>query len=87
MNTEKSIPNSRILLFRRTKRKYHSSLGEKSVTENKKFWRTIKPFPSDKTLFNAKITLKEDGEISSDKEITHVRDTFFSNRVSNLNLP
>ena len=76
-----------VSLLRRTKRKYHSSLGEKSVTENKKFWRTVKPFPSDQTLFNAKITLKEDGEISSDKEITHVRDTFFSNRVRNLNHP
>ena len=60
-------------LLRRTKRKYYSSLDEKSITDNKKFWRTFKPFLSIKTLFNAKITLIEDGEIiSSDNEIADV---------------
>ena len=38
-------------------------------------------------MLNAKITLREDGEvISSDNEIANVLNTFFSNIVSNLNL-
>ena len=40
-------------LLRRTKRKYYSSLDKKNITDNKKFWRTVKLFLSDKILFNA----------------------------------
>ena len=43
---------------------------------------------SDKTPSNAKITLIEDDEvISSDNETADVLNTFFSNTVSNLNIP
>ena len=52
-------------LLRRTKRNYYSNLDAKSVTDNKTFWRTVKPFLSDKTPFNAKITLLEDDEVVS----------------------
>ena len=77
-----------VSLLRRTKRKYCSSLDEKRITDNKIFWRKVKPFLSDKTLFNAKVTLIEDGEIiSSDNEIADVLNTFFSNIVHNLDLP
>ena len=91
MKTEKKYSkqrNYRVSLLRGTQRNYYSSLDAKSVTDNKKFWRTVKPFLSDKTPSNAKITLIEDGEvISSDNEIANVLNTFFSNIVSNLNLP
>ena len=77
-----------VSLLRRTKRNYYSSLDAKSVTGNKTFWRIVKQFLSDKTPFNTNITLIEDGEvINSDKEIANVLNTFFSNIVSNLNLP
>ena len=56
-----------------------SLLRRISITDKKKFWRTVKPFLSDKTPFNAKITL--------DNEIADVLNTFFFNIVSNLNLP
>ena len=76
------------VLSRKTKRKNYSSLDQKSISDNNKFWRTVKPFLSDKTSFNAKIALIEDGEIiSSDSEIAAVLNTFFSNIVSNINLP
>ena len=87
----KKYPKQRnycVSLLRRTKRKYYTSLEEKSITDNKKFWRTVKPFLSGKTQFNAKITLIEDGQIiSSDNKIADVLNTLFSNIVSNLNLP
>ena len=76
------------VLSRKTKRKNYSSLDQKIISDNNKFWRTVKPFLSDKTSFNAKIALIEDGEIiSSDSEIADVLNTFFSNIVSNINLP
>ena len=68
-----------VSLLRRTKRNYYSNLDAKSVTDNKTFWRTVKL---------SQITLLEDGEvISLDNEIANVLNTFFSNTVSNLNLP
>ena len=74
--------------MRRTKRKYYSSKDEKSITDNKNFWRTVKPFLSEKSPSNGKITLIENGEvISSDNETADVLNTFFSNIVSNINLP
>ena len=77
-----------VSLLRRTKRKYDSSLDDKSIIDNKKFWRTVKPLLSDKSSFNPKITLIEDGEIISlDNEIADVLNSFFYNIVSNLNLP
>ena len=46
--------------------------------DNKNFWRTVKSFLSDKTPFNAKITLIKDSEISSsDNEIADVLNIFF----------
>ena len=71
------------------RRKQKKSINkELSITDNKKFWRTVKPFLSEKSQSNAKITLIEDGEvISSDNETADVLNTFFSNKVSNLNLP
>ena len=55
-------------------------MDEKSITDNKKFWTTVTPFLSDKTPFNANITLIDDGEIiSSDNEIADVLNTFCTN--------
>ena len=48
-----------VSLLRRTKINYYSSLDGKTVIDSKKFWRTVKPFLSDKTPLNAKITLIE----------------------------
>ena len=80
MKTKKNYSKQRnycVSLLRRTKRNYYSSLDAKSAPDNKKFWRTVKPFLSDKTPFSAKITLIEDGEvISSDNEIANVLNTF-----------
>ena len=70
-------PNYCVSLLRRTKRKHWSSLDLKSITGNKNFWRTVTPFLSDKTLFNAKTTLIEDGKIiTSDNEIVDVLNTY-----------
>ena len=80
--------NYRVLLLRRTKRKYYSRLDEKRITDKKKLWRTFKPFFLDKTPFNAKIALTEDGEnISSDNKIADVLNNVHANIVSNLSLP
>ena len=47
--TKKSIQNNEITvsLIRKTKREYYSNLDVKNITNNKTFWKTVKPFLSD----------------------------------------
>ena len=52
-------------LFIKEKKKFH--LNTKSVTDNKLFWKVIKPTFSDKAVSNINITLVENEEIISDE--------------------
>ena len=38
-----------VSLLRKTKKSYCNNLNEKKITDNKTFWKTAKPFLSDKT--------------------------------------
>ena len=77
-----------VSLLRKTKTQYYSNLDEKNVTDNKAFWKTVKPFLSDKITSKEKITLIEENEIvSNDENTAQVLNTFFSNIVSSLNIP
>ena len=74
-----------VSLLRKTKKQYYGDLNEKNVLDNKKFWKTVKPFLSDKCPLNEKIIIVENDEIiSNDKEVAEVLNT---NIVSNLNIP
>ena len=62
-----------------------SNLNEKSINDNKTFWKTIKPFLSDKVRSTNKMTLIDKEEIiAGDNNTTII--LFFSNIVSNLNI-
>ena len=37
-----------VSLLRKSKREYYSSLDVENITDNKTFWKTVKPFLSDK---------------------------------------
>ena len=54
-----------VSLIRKTKRDYYSNLNHKQLTDNKNFWKTVKPFFTDKGVNNEKITLTENGETLS----------------------
>ena len=54
-----------VKLSRKTKRDFYNQLDISEVTENKKFWKTVKPFISDKRSSKSRITLIEEGEIVS----------------------
>ena len=76
-----------VSLVRKSKKLYYSNLDEKKVTDNKTFWKTIKPFLSDKIVSRGKLTLIEEDEIvEADINIAHILNTFFSNIVSNLKI-
>ena len=46
-------------LLRKTKEDYYSKVNPKLVSDNKIFWRTIKPYFSDKENFSNKIIISK----------------------------
>ena len=56
----KTYPKQRnyyVSLLRKIKKNYYCNLTEKNITDNKKFWKMIPPFLSDKFLSTERITL------------------------------
>ena len=67
---------------------YYGNLNEKDITDNKNFWKTVKPFLSDKSINSDKIHLYENGELINSKTKTaEVLNEFFSNIVKNWKNP
>ena len=52
-----------VSLLRKTKKNYYSNLNEKKTTDNKTFWKTVRPILSDKIPSDEKITLIEKDKI------------------------
>ena len=72
----------------KTKRAFYNNLETKSVTDNKLFWKVIKPSFSDKTISNENVTLVESEEIITDeKRVSEIFNEYFGNIVASLNIP
>ena len=69
-------------LFQEMLKKYYGNLDEKKVTDNKQFWKTIKPLISNKSVSRDGINLLEKGEIVKSKP--EILNKFFSSIVKNL---
>ena len=86
-------------LYKKVRRKFYANLDVKFVSDTKKFWRTIKPFFSDKGSSSQKITLVEkiipdknepnkveEKIITEDKGVADTLNNFFQNAVKNLEI-
>ena len=79
--------NSCVKLFRREKRNYYNNLDISLVIDNKKFWKTVKPFFSDKSQSKNKIVLIEDETIiSNDLEVAETMNEFFVSVTDSLGI-
>ena len=59
----------------------------KQVSDNKLFWKSVKPFFNDKGSNSSKITLVEENNIISDaEEISNIMNNYFINVTKTLNL-
>ena len=87
-----------VSLIRQAKKQFFKNLDTKDVNDNKVFWKTVKPFMSDKVQTRSKITLVEKKNkekstetfekiITDDKEIAETFNEFFVNIVPNLKIP
>ena len=74
-------------LFRKEKKLFYNNIDIKVVTDNRKFWKIIKPLFSEKHFSSNKITLIEGEEIiSNDQEIAELFNSFFANIVEKLDI-
>ena len=76
-----------VSLLRKEKKEYFAKLNEKNITDNWKFWYTVKPFLSDKVKSRETITLVNNENIeSNENEVTKSFNNFFSNIVKNIKI-
>ena len=59
-----------VKLIKKTKRNFHNNLNVNKITDNKSFWKTVKPSFNEKTLKDEKIVLVENHTtISEENEV------------------
>ena len=76
----KKQQNFCVTLLWRTKKEYFQKLNVKSLPDNKKFGKTIKPYFRNKGLNSNKMLLKEKAELVSDeKQLASIINKFFIN--------
>ena len=76
-----------VSLLRKEKKEYFARLNEKDITDNRKFWHTVKPFLSDKVKPREAIILVDDENIkSNENEVANTLNDFFSSIVKNLKI-
>ena len=76
-----------ISILRKTKKAYYENLDERKVSDNKLFWKTVKPSLSEKFNARKRISYSENGEIvKTEKGTAEVFNNFFGNIVKNLHI-
>ena len=74
-------------LLRKAKKEFQNNYNVKYITENKLFWKTIKPSFTDSTLKDEKINLVEHNKVVSDEsELVEVFIIYFGNIVQDLGI-
>ena len=74
-------------LYKKERKKFYSELDIKNITDNKLFWKTMKPFLSDKCSQASKISLVQKGNvISDDQELVRTFNSFFETAVESLGI-
>ena len=76
----KKQSNFCVSLLRKTKRNYFKNVKMQDITDNKKFWETIRPYFRDKGYNQTKITIVEkDSIITDEKKIATLMNNYFIN--------
>ena len=75
------------MLVRIIKKEYFENLNVKDLPVNKEFWKTVKPYFSNKGLNSNKMIFKEKGELISDKkQLASIMNMLFINITKSLKL-
>ena len=77
--------NTFVSLLRKAKRKHFEDLSIADVTDNKKFWKRVKPLLVNKIKGNPNIALVESNDLITDeKSLAETFNNYLVNAVSNL---
>ena len=75
-------------LLKKAKKDYHQNLDEKNVRDHQKFWKTVKPLLSGKSVSREKKNLTgNEKTLTSESETSETLNNFFSNIVKKLEIP
>ena len=74
-------------LYKKERKKYYNSLNINKITDNKQFWKTIKPLLSEKGTMFVHINLVDNENIiSEDRDVAETLNNFFENAVKSLDI-
>ena len=74
-------------LLKQSKKRHFNSLNVNDIAENKKFWKTIKPFFTAKNKTTTNIILTKNNQtVREDKAIYQILNTYFTNVTKGLKL-
>ena len=75
-------------LLKKAKKEYYQNLDGKNVIYNRKFWKTVKPLLSDKSVSRGKINMTDNEKmLTSESETGETLNNLFSNKVKKLSIP
>ena len=73
------------ITLEKTKREFYGNINEKDVKDNKSFWKTVKPFLSEKVMTQNKLTLIDKNPLKQYSSRSF--EYFFTEIVVNLKTP
>ena len=74
-------------LLGKTKKDYFNDLHVKNITDNKAFWKTMKPYFSNKGLNSSSLILPEKNKIiTNDHDIANIMNNYFTVITNHLNI-
>ena len=80
--------NKCVKLLREAKPSYYGNLNLKLLTDNRAFWRTVKPLFSDKIQTCTAITLLENDDLINDNRVVaNIFNDYFVRITDSLNIP
>ena len=83
----KKQKNFCVSLLRKTKRNYFKNVKMQDITDNTKFWKTFRPYFSDKGYNQTKITIIEkDSSITDEKKFAILMNNYFTKITKTLDL-
>ena len=83
----KTQRNYCVNLLKQVKRDFYEHLNPALISDNKKFWKQVKPFFSDKTPRNSNSMLSDGNEmISSPRKCADIFNNFLIDSIKNLGI-
>ena len=72
-------------LYKKERKRYYNNMNLTKLNDNRRFWKTVKPFLSDKGSYISKINLvNKDEVISDDSTLAETFSKYFESAVKNL---